>query len=221
MKHTKLHTFFIIAAIALLASCSSDDSEGVADQLCETIATFDGNHEDIVSFSYRKVNDSPIIRIHGKGSIDESKVPVGTRLLVRYRLPAGISPGDRNPVSLISVQRVLTDTVTTVSSPPTPGKLYINTIHRSGEYIDIQALMPLTRTRKIEINSLAYADSDGIADLYITTVTDEDNNAYDTTTWASLWIGPIWNRPDINGIRIHIDNTNNKYQNIFTFTKNN
>lgn len=219
MKRTKLHTFFLVAAIAALTSCS-DDNEGVADQLCETIATFDGNQKDIVTFSYQEVDDSPIIRIHGKGMIDESKVPVGTRLLVRYSLPAGIPP-ETGPVSLISVQRVLTATVTTVSTPPTPGRLYLNTIHRSGEYIDIQAMMPLTRERKIEISALPYADSEGIADLYITTVTGEDNNTYDTTAWASLWIGPIWNRPDINGVRIHIDNANNKYRNIFTFTKNN
>lgn len=219
MKHAKLHTFFLIAAMAVLTSCS-DDNEGVADQLCETIATFDGNHEEIVTFSYQKVDDSPIIRIHGKGTIDESKVPVGTRLLVRYRLPAG-TPSETGSVSLISVQRVLTDTVTTVSTPPTPGRLYLNTIHRSGEYIDIQAMMPLTLDRKIEISSLPYADSEGIADLYITTVTGDDYDTYDTTTWASLWLGPVWKRPDINGVRIHIDNTNNKYRNIFTFTKNN
>lgn len=192
-------------------------------QLCESIVSFAGNRDGKAWFEYRQIDDSPLITLSSRGTLEDSRVKTGTRLKMRYTLPTGIDPSEGGEVRILGLQLTLADTVSTVAAPPqTLGALYLTTIQRSGEYLDMTARMPTGRKRSITVvvPSTPLA-ADGIADLYISAETETSSTSYDSPATASLWIGPVWQRPEVRGVRVHIDNSNNPYRNEFTFLKQN
>lgn len=224
MKNTYRHilksTLAALTVAVGLMACNDDDNMP-ASQLCETIVTFTGNNNGYANFEYRELDDSPLIYLNIPGAVDEKSVPTGTRLLLRYRLAPGIDPTtSNNDISVVSLQRILCDTVKPITDAPARlGEIYLNTLHRSGEYLDMQCQMPQTAGQKVEITALSAPDENGIIDLYINAITSDDSNTYSSTTWASMWIGPVWREQNVSGLRVHINNSNNIYRNIFTFTK--
>lgn len=205
-----------------LASCSSDSTDAPGQQLLEQVVTFTGNSSDRVNFQYQAADDSPVINLWAKGYLDEKQVSTGQRLLLRYRLAAGTDPNRGGEISFLSLRRILTDTVTSVPSPSASGSLYLYSIQRSGQYLDLMTRMPATDRRKITIEATEVNTPDSIADLYISATagtTEQTDSAYDATTWASLWIGPVWQRPATRAIRVHLNNSNNPYRSTFTFKK--
>lgn len=210
----------MLLASAALTACDGTDNDTPADQLIDCIVTFTGNSGSSAGFEYQAVDDSPMIYLTTPGNLNEKEVKPGTRLLMRYRMPAGTDPFKGGNVELIGLQRVLTDTVATLQQQPTLNPLYLLTIQRSGEYLNVQSMMPATKKRNLEVTATPLPDADGLLDLYVSpTYGDNTANAYDTNTWASLWIGPVWQRTDITGVRVHIANTNNTYRKEFTFKK--
>lgn len=223
MKRTAdiLLTLLLAAlAPALLTGCDEGDNDTPADQLLEQIVTFTGNEGPNAGFEYQAIDDSPLIRLTVMGNLNEEEVNPGTRLLMRYRLPAGTQPDAGGEVSLTGLQRILTDTVTTVSEQPVQEPLYLLTIQRSGEYLNVQSQMASTSHRSLEVTATPLPGSDGLTDLYISPRYDENGaDAYLTTTWASLWIGPVWRDNASSGVRVHIANSNNIYRTEFIFKK--
>lgn len=214
----------LLSALTLVAATGcSDDDRGPSVQLCESIVSFAGNSGGKARFEYRQIDDSPLITLWSQGTLEDSRVKEGTRLKMRYTLPTGIDPSEGGEVRILGLQLTLADTVSAVASAPqTLGALYLTTIQRSGEYINLTAQMPAVRTRSITVvvPSTPLAD-DGIADLYISAETETSATAYDSQATASLWVGPVWQRPDVRGVRVHLDNSNNPYRNEFTFLKQN
>lgn len=214
-----LTAMLMMLASAWLTACSDSNDDGPADQLLEQIVTFIGNEGENAGFEYQAVDDSPVIHLTVNGNLNETEVSRGTRLLMRYRLPAETNPNSSGKVSLISLQRILTDTVT-IASQPELSDLYLLTIQRSGEYLNIQAQMLNMKKRRLEVTATPHPDSDGLIDLYVNPVYDGDTlTAYPTDTKASLWIGPVWQRSDATGVRVHVANTNNIYRKEFVFKK--
>ena len=209
-----------LAVIITATACGDDDNGGTAGELCESVVTFTGNREGVAWFEYRKVGDSPLITLHGNGHLDEKEVEPGTRLLMRYYAGPDMA-ADGGEVSIIGLQRVLTDTVETVAvAPESIGPLYLTAIERSGEYLNIYSQMPAVKGRKITVEAISTPATDGTMELYISATAPDDPTAYRTTTVASLWIGPVWNKAGTTGVTVHIDNTNNIYRKVFTFLKN-
>ncbi|MCM1292465.1 MAG: hypothetical protein NC111_00695 [Bacteroides sp.] len=220
MHRLTLCILTIIATAATLWSCNDGDT-APGPQLLEQIATFDGNHAGSCMFSYRQRDDSPLITLSARGQIDESKTPAGTRLLVRYRLPAGIDPLTGGDVELVSLQKILTDTVEITSEAPAAiGELYLLSLIRSGEYLDIAARMPYTAQRRLQ--ATATTGPDHRADLYIDATAgdaEQTSTAYMANAYGSISIGPLWERTDIDSIVVHVNNSNNIYRSTFTFKK--
>lgn len=206
-----------------LTACGDNDDDTPALQLLEQVVTFTGNSTGRVNFAYRAVGDSPEIELWGEGHIDEKQTPRGSRLLLRYRLAAGADPSKGGKISFVSLKKIITDTVTTAATTtPTLGGLYVYTLQRSGEYLDLMARMPATKQRSITIESSPTPGPDGIVDLWIDATAgpkELTDSAYETTTWASLWIGPVWNGAETEGVRVHVNNTNNPYRSTFLFEK--
>lgn len=216
-----------IAALALATvaaaawSCRDSDDKGPADQLCENVVTFTGNGDGQAWFEYQTLDDSPVIKLSVRGSLDIEKVGIGTRLLMRYALPPGVNPAEGGLIERYSLQRVLADTVTLADKAPAdPGQLYLTTIQRSGEYLDIRAQMPYASGRSISlIADTLHTAADGITEAYITAVNPSADSAYMAAATASIWLGPLWRRPGLKGVRVHINNINNPYRDSFTFLR--
>lgn len=220
IKRLKILTASVAVTLSTLVTTSScsDDPTAEARQLCEAVVTFTGNHDGNAWFEYRAIDDSPLITLKARGSINQQDVGPGTRLLMRYSIPTGDLPSSGGQVNVFSLQRILTDTVSlTDAAPAALYPLYLTTIQRSGEYLDLRIRMATTNGRKVTLSADTQSIADGIADVYLSATVPEDPTAYNSTAVASLWIGPLWNRPDVNGIRLHLSNTNNIYRNEFTF----
>lgn len=221
LKRLKL---ILLSALTLIAATGcSDEDRGPAVQLCESVVSFAGNSGGKARFEYRQIDDSPLIRLSANGTLEDTRVKEGTRLKMRYTLPTGVDPSAGGEVDIISLQLTLADTVSPVAAAPqTLGAIYLTTIQRSGEYLDLTAQMPTVRKRRISVvvPSTPLA-ADGIADLYISAECEDSATAYDSPATASLWIGPVWQRQEVKGVRVHIDNSNNPYRNEFIFLKQN
>ena len=70
---------FATAAVAIAAvtaaSCSDSGDNRPADQLCENIVTFTGNSDGQAWFEYQTLDDSPVITLSVRGSLDTHKAP--------------------------------------------------------------------------------------------------------------------------------------------------
>lgn len=205
----------------LVTTACSDEDRGPSVQLCESIVSFAGNSGGKAWFEYRQVDDSPLITLSSQGTLEDSRVKAGTRLKMRYTLPTGTDPSKGGEVNIISLQLTLADTVTAVATvPQTLGAIHLTTLQRSGEYLDLTALMPAVKDRQVTVVTPSTPlAADGIADLYISAYCENSPTAYDAPATASLWIGPVWQREEVRGVRVHINNSNNPYRNEFTFLK--
>lgn len=212
----------LIAAVGAFASCSDNDDDTLAPQLLEQIVTFAGNSEGRVNFQYQAEGDSPLITLWAAGRLDDKQTPEGTRLLLRYRIPGGTDPAKGGEISVGSLRKILTDTVAILPEAAPRGELYLYSIQRSGEYINMMTRMAATTDRHIALHTTGIADTEGIVDLYLSAsegTKEQTDSAYDATTWASVWIGPVWQQPGISGVRINLNNSNNPYRSSFTFKK--
>lgn len=215
----------LLTALTMMATtaCSDSGSDVPPRQLCESIVSFAGNSDGRAWFEYRQIDDSPLITLSSKGSLEDSRVKPGTRLRMRYTMPTGVDPGKGGEVEVIGLALTLSDTVKTVGVLPDPLQpIELLTLQRSGDYLNLTALLPTTGGRKVTVATPSTPlPSDGIADLYVSTEIRQSATAYDTQSVASLWIGPVWNRDDVNGVRVHLNNSNNPYKSEFTFIKTN
>lgn len=217
----KLIPTFLIAPLLMLACSCSDDDFGPAAQLCETIVSFAGNSGDKALFEYQAIDDSPVVTLTVAGNL-KGDVRPGTRLLIRYRLPSTANPAESAEVELLGLRHILTDTVTTAPLPDRTEQLtpiYLLTIQRSGQWIDLGTRMPQTRKRSLRITTSGATDAGGIADLWLDAEIDDTDPTYNSPTQGSVWIGPVWERSDVRGVRIHVNNSNNIYRKEFTFLK--
>lgn len=218
-----MHTAAAMTLGLLTMQCSdSQGGDGPADQYLQQIVTFTGNlSQGRIGFEYRAIDDSPLITLTAPGHISEKTAKAGDRLLLTYRLASDRNPAEGGEVGIVGLQYLLTDTVETIPTPPADlGGLYLLTLQRSGEYLDIMARMPQTNDRKISVTASPLPDSDGLLTLWIDAMAGPDaSTAYDAPAWASLWIGPVWSRQDAAGVRVMVNNTNNPYRSEFIFKK--
>ena len=161
----------VLTAMLTLWSCrNSDYDDEPGRQLLEQIVTFTGNSSDRVNFEYRANGDSPPISLWAKGNLDEKQAKPGSRLLLRYRLNAGVDPSQGGEIGFVGLRKIMTDTVATLPSPQADGELYLYSMQRSGEYLDIMARMPMTNRRKITIEADEAIAADGMAERYISAI---------------------------------------------------
>ena len=212
----------VLASAMTTVQCTDSQSDLPADQYLQQIVTFTGNLSDgRVGFEYQAIDDSPVITLTAPGRISEKNAKPGDRLLLTYWLPSDRDPKQGGEVGVAGLQYILTDTVETVGSEPAElGGLYLLTIQRSGEYIDLMAQMPYTDKRKITVNASPLPDSEGLMTLRIDATAGPDaDKTFDSPAWASLWIGPVWSRQEVSGVKVIVNNTNNPYRTEFIFKK--
>lgn len=211
-----------IILASVTAACDDSQTDGPSTQLLQQIVSFTGNSDNgRVGFQYRAVDDSPLVTLWAPGRISEKDAKPGDRLLLTYRLDSDRNPAEGGEVMMTGLQRILTDTVATAPAPVSPGGLFLLTIQRSGQYLDIAAMMPQTTDRSITLTATSTTpDAEGLIDLTIDATAGKDaDQTYMAQAWASLWIGPVWTRSDVSGVRVRVNNTNNPYRSEFTFKK--
>lgn len=217
-------TILMSAAVilTLLASCK-DSHDGPTIDIYQNIVTFTANSGNTAVFEYQELNDSPVIRLGIKGNIDTEKYPAGTRMLMTYSLPEGISYGENcQEVQLRGLQTVYSGSVTPLPYPqiqPLVKPIRLITIFRTGHHINFTTNMPELAKRKYDI----YADISTIGSpdvkLYLTTSTEDETPTFNSTQTGSVDISEVWNASTTRSVIVCIDNSENPYRTEFTFSK--
>lgn len=214
-----------LLAVWLLTSCRDEPDrpdQGVATY--QNIATFVGNNDRGLSMlQYREINDSPLVTLTLQGTIDQNQAPTGTRMLVTYTLPEGVAYGTSTAIEASSLNVIYNGTVktdaTTLPDMNTSEGIYVMTLYRSGEYINLMAQLPAcSGKRKFSLVADPATLGSDIPTLYLTTSADNEQG-FNRKTVASFNMTPVWNLATCRGVKLLVNNTNNSYQCEFTFLK--
>lgn len=213
---------FALAALLLTASCS-DDSDGQSIAVYQNVVTFTGNQPEGARFEYQEADDSPTVMLGVAGHVNEEKVKPGTRLLMVYSLPDGYDYGrDCMNVVLRGLQTIYTATITPLphtDAVAANAPIYLNTIYRTGHYVNVTASMPALAGRTYSLVADESTLNGPDVEAYLTSATEEDKPMFNENQTLSVDISPVWDLEQTKSLTIHVNNTNNKYLTSVTFTK--
>lgn len=212
--HLLLALLLTAAAASLLTACRDDDGpESVVPAVTE-IATFEGNIPGQgATFTFHRVDDSPLVTIHAGVDIDTAKALPGDRAVVRYRPTTGADPYTSGRVNLVGIAPISTDTIRRQPIDNYPewqrDGIYLHSMWRSGSYINLFCALPYDpspRTFRLIVD-IATVDQP-VPQAYLVHILDDPAiNTFSRDYYASWWIGPVWDRPSCKGIDIHLSNT--------------
>lgn len=220
-----LVTVLCLLTVGFLTSCSDEaDEPQTGEAVYQNIATYVGDNDSGRSLlQYRQINDAPLVTLTLQGRIDPAQAPVGTRLLVTYTLPAGVAYGTSTAIEATSLNVIYNGTVQTdATTLPDMGAtqgIYVMTLYRSGEYLNLMAQLPATSGKRTFslVADPATLNTD-IPVLYLTTQADTEQG-FNRKTVASLSLAPVWNISTCRGVKVALNNTNNVYERELLFMK--
>lgn len=212
----------MVLSAGMLTSCGEDGVDGPVDMTCTDIVTFIGNKDGRATFVFRKVDDSPEITLTSQAAIDTTDVAPGARVLLRY-IPDNNLPYTSGPItmlggSLISLSLIDTEWHNAYDQWD-KDKVYVYSIWRSGSYINTHIRLTYTSEPRVFCMAADPATIDSAwPDVYLVHIIPGENDNHDRAYYASFDIGELWSRSTVEGIRLHVANSNLDKQ-IFTFTK--
>ncbi len=219
-------TILTLLTIFLLSSCMSDDGyDGPVDMTYWDIATFNGNIDGRAQFTVRQVNDSPEATLVARTALDTgSENLAGKRMLIRY-VPESKKPYTSGTITLQSAS--------TVNQSPTliksmneytdwaRDRVYLYSVWRTGSYLNFN--VSLTYDKEPRIFCIVADETtleNDYPDLYLVHIMANVTDYHDRRYYASFDISKIWERDNVNGVRLHVANSNLD-KDIFTFDKAN
>lgn len=220
MKYIIRHIFI---ALLLLSITGCSDEPGNNVKYYQNIVTFKDNENGFIVMTYRAIDDSPLVTLRAEGQINTSQVAPGTRLVCSYTLPAGTAYGTDATIKVASLSMAKRATLEEAESaadiPYTDNGIYVQTLFRTGEYINLTCQQEVNQTRHFYITLDKSTTNDPEPTVYLTTATEKEQPAANGLYVASFDFTPLWSLPGVKGVKIVVNNTNNKYLKEFTFTK--
>lgn len=213
----------VIACCALiLGSCREEGFDGTVEMPLTDIVTFNGNSGGKASFTLIKVDDTPALELTADRAVNVEQERIPARMLITY-LPASGEAYTSGPVRLLSASLINSAPVVTQWREEYDGwdrdGVYLYSMWRSGSYLNVH--LRLTYTTDPRIFCLA-ADPATLGsawpELYLVHQLDKPVDAHDRAYYASFDLSPVWQMPGVEGVRIHVANTNLD-KHIFTFAK--
>lgn len=225
MRHifNTLTRVLITALLAFsLASCDEDGVDGPVEMTCTDMVTFVGNINDKATFTFQKMDDSPEITLTAQSAINTDRVTNGTRMLISY-IPYDNKAYTSGPMTLLGARIVTQSPIVTEWREEYDNwdkdKVYAYSVWRTGSYINVH--VRLTYSTEPRLFCLAVAPStveSAWPDVYLVHTLNDKIDNHDRAYYASFDINEVWDRPYVEGIRLHIANSNLDKQ-IFTFAK--
>lgn len=224
-----LKHIWLFAALFALAACSDEEGvDGPVDFTLTDIVTYEGDDAQGHSvFSLIKVDDTPEVTLTSERSIgytpspDEGR-PEHPRLLLSY-MPESGKAYTSGPVTLRSASLINQGPLVTEWKEEYDAwnrdPVYLLSAWRSGCYLNFR--VRLTYSRDPRLFCLAAAPSTletAWPELYLVHILAEPTDYHDRAYYASFDISQVWNRPDVEGVIVHVNNSNLD-KHIFTFTK--
>ena len=229
MKQLKHFALFLAAVAAFcLAACNDFDSDGANQQYLQSVVTFTGNNpvNNTCQFDLYPDNSNQAIRLYAQGTLateGDKSVRVGDRLLMYYVIPGDRDIADGGEVTIMSLNRTLGGDFSNVDADSIAkcnAEIYIISMSRTGNYLNIFCQMPQVEGRTMSLNASAETLDGDYPEFYLTSSYPAGNRLlYSGNYVASFDISGVWNRSDISGVRVRVNNTNNPDLNLFTFKK--
>lgn len=218
----RIKNWILAIVVAMMATACGDDEPKEGVEIYQDVMTFEGNSGGNAYFSFQALDDSGVIKVYGAGTLSGDGVNVGMRVLVTYSMPQERVYPSSGEVQLRSVGKVYQPTLEVVESLPSMDELnaiYVNTLYRTGGYLNLRAMLAQVQGREFRILVDEASLATGRAVIAIDTRVPEGAQGYDATSVMSADISELWDRVDIEGVDVLVNNTNNVYQRRFSFDK--
>lgn len=217
MKIQKILSALFLACVAIgFSACNSDDDEQQM-QVTNIVTYLGTNTAGQIMLEYQEMNDAPSVTIVSNASLT-SNVTIGTRLLIAFSLPVGTELKNGTVVDLYSAAIVPTLTPTVGPVPVDKGQLYVQTLFRSGTWLNMQALIPGTTDTKLSVVVDESSLNTSTVQMYLI-MTGDTGGVSSSTSFASIDIKEYWENSSYRSIELHVNNTNNSGSSTFTFNK--
>lgn len=222
-----LSPFILLILLSLAASCTDDSGhDGPVDMIYWDIATFQGNNSGSATFTIRQVNDTPEATLTADRSItitDEND-PTGKRMFISY-IPESNEAYTSGKITLRSAALVNQSPIRVEDISEYPewarDKVYLYSAWRTGRYLNFHVSLTYDREpRTFCIVADPATISRSYPDLYLVHIMDQPTEYHQRRYYASFDIAEIWDSPTVEGINLHVSNSNLDKQ-IFTFSKTN
>lgn len=223
----KLKKFFSLMTLALAAvgfsACNSDSNDELTVQV-SNIVTYQGNANSRAVLTYQGVDDDAPITLRATPELDPTKVKIGDRVFVMFNVPAGSTLKNDMEITLIDAFGVPTVTPEVAARPAnweSSQSLYVQTLFRSGTWLNMQALIPATSTK---FDFKLYVDPESLnteeVEAYMVyTNSESDFGVTNAPTFACFNIASIWNLPTCKKLIFHVNNSNGVTNSVFEFVK--
>lgn len=213
-----------LCALLTLVSCGEDGVDGPVAMELTDIVTFEGLEGSTGVFTFRKVDDTPVIRLTAAG-FEPAGVPVGSRMMLRY-VPLS---GETYASGAVTVtgQAYITQSQIGLEWAPEydawdSSPVYVYSIWRSGQYINMHVRLPyVVNPRLFGLVADPSTLDAARPDVYLVHILPEDAVlTFTREYYASFDLSPLWNEQAVSGITLHVANSNLD-KHIFTFDKAN
>lgn len=209
-----LYYIMILTAILATSSCSKDDIEYPTPIRSVDIVTCTDTQSGM-KFELQRAQESEIIPLITSQSINTS-IPPGRRVIIEYEAAATDTALRPIPVKLLQIGLIPFDTIRSESlnkilSLPAP-QMQIISIWRTGCYINMQTDMEFDgNTRSYSITADRQTIGTDIVECYLYNTGEEVSpNHISRRSYASFFIGEIWQNPDLKQIRLYTNGARDK-----------
>lgn len=220
--NSSLRFFILLPLLLLVLSCREEGIDGEVEIPLTDIVTFTGNRDGKAEFTLVKVDDTPVVSLTADRAVNVEEERIPGRMLITY-IPDGGKAYESGPVRLLSASLINYSPVGTEWRDEydrwDADGVFLYSIWRSATDINIHVRLTYTREPRLFTLVADPATLDTpMPDLYLVHVLPEGTDSHDRAYYASFDLSPVWDRPEVEGVRIHIANTNLD-KHIFTFSK--
>lgn len=216
-----LNKSLLIAALPwlMLAGCDSSESDPDDKYVVLNMVTYEGTSQaGVTTLTFREIDDSPLITLTCDWTPDPA-IDGGTRLMALYTTD---TPQQSAHVALRQAARTFGGALKQTSRPDTLTlrPVYMNSLWRSGGYLNLDALMQYSSTqRSVSLVLDEATASSPCPVLYLETSAVLDSTAvFGSRVYASWDASQLWQQQSVDSLKVRLLDAN-RHVNEVTFKK--
>lgn len=224
MKRPFLISLLCIVLATLLPACHDDDNgpDSITGEVAD-IATFKGNNATGAIFEMQRINDSPLITLQAQAPVSVQGLVAGDRVFLSY-IPADGRAYASGIIAVQQVDRINQDVLREADLQEISGwdrdGVYIYSLWRTGRWVNIECRLPYDPApRRFSLVLDKATSGQPVPDLYLVHRMGTQVESFGRDYYASFDISALWERPTVEGVRIHVANTNLTDLKTITLTK--
>lgn len=205
-----LHLIAVLTlGLTMLCGCNSSDPDEGHKYVAFNIVTYEGTSESgVTTFSFYAIDDSPMLTLTCKW-VPDKPLERGTRLLVAY---ATDTPGESGPITLKAVSLIYGNRIVVGSGADdwSTEKVWVNSIWRTGPYINLDCLMQYASGKRVLELSADSTTFGSACPVFYLEARGVDNPVapFDQRIYGSWDIDSVWNLPGVTGIKVCVNDQN-------------